>query len=143
MGKRRRARELALQSLFYVDSTSAPPLKALDLFCQNFPPPKDLAQFFYELAKGVIEKRDEIDRLIEQHSNNWKLYRMSAVDLNLMRIAAYEFLFCPDVPRRVSINEAIDIGKRFGTAESGAFINGILDSIHLHLGKEEKAEKKR
>ena len=141
MGKRRRARELALQSLFYADATSVSAEEALDLFCENFPPPKDLVPFFNELARGVIENRDEIDQLIEKHSSNWKLYRISSVDLNLMRIAVYEFLHCPDVPRRVSINEAIDIGKRFGTAESGAFINGILDSIHLYLGKEKTPDK--
>ncbi|MBI9076135.1 MAG: transcription antitermination factor NusB [Desulfatibacillum sp.] len=141
MGKRRRARELALQSLFYADATSVSPEEALDLFCKNFPPPKDLDLFFRELVMGVIDNRDEIDQLIEQHSKNWKLYRISSVDLNLMRIAVYEFLHCPEVPRRVSINEAIDIGKRFGTEESGAFINGILDSIHLFLGKEKSGQK--
>jgi len=141
MGKRRRARELALQSLFYLDATSVPPKEALALFCKNFPPPKDLEPYFMQMAEGVIDNRDEIDDLIEQHSKNWKLYRMSSVDLNLMRIAVYEFLRCPDIPRRVSINEAIDIGKRYGTEESGAFINGILDSIHLFLGKEKPGMK--
>lgn len=141
MGKRRRARELALQSLFYMDATSVPPEEALELFCKNFPPPKDLEPYFRLMAEGVIDNRDEIDQLIEQHSKNWKLYRMSSVDLNLMRIAVYEFLHCPDIPRRVSINEAIDIGKRYGTEESGAFINGILDSIHLFLGKEKPGTK--
>ncbi len=141
MGKRRQARELTLQSLFYIDSTSLSPQEAFDLFCENFPPPKGLERFFRVLAEGVINNRDEVDDLIEQHSKNWKLYRMSSVDLNLMRIAVYEFLHCPDVPRRVSINEAIDIGKRFGTKDSGAFINGILDSIHLYMG-EEKSDKK-
>ncbi len=138
MGKRRRARELALQALFYVDSTSVPSKEALDMFCGNFNPPKDLSEYFHKLVNGVLDKLDEIDARINRFSKHWKLYRISSVDLNLMRIAVFEFLYCPDVPRRVSINEAIDIGKRFGTDESGAFINGILDSINLDLEEEKR-----
>ena len=82
---------------------------------------------------GVQENRATIDALIEQFSSNWKLSRMSCVDRNVLRIAVFELLFCADIPPKVSINEAIDVGKRFGTEESGAFINGILDSIHLAL----------
>jgi len=69
--------------------------------------------------------------LIERFSRNWRLSRMSCVDRNIMRIAVYEMLFCSDIPAKVSINEAIDIGKKYGTEESGAFINGILDSVRI------------
>ena len=78
----------------------------------------------------------EIDALIERFSKNWKIRRMSCVDRNVMRIAVYELLYCQDIPPKVSINEAVDIGKKFGTEESGAFINGILDSIREALEKE-------
>jgi len=71
--------------------------------------------------------------VIEQFSSNWKISRMSCVDRNILRIAVFELLYCADIPPKVSINEAIDVGKRFGTEESGAFINGILDSIRLAM----------
>jgi N utilization substance protein B len=77
--------------------------------------------------------KTQIDPLLEQFSENWKIGRMSCVDRNVMRIALYEMLFCEDIPHKVSINEAIDIGKKFGDSESGAFINGILDKIRLGL----------
>jgi len=77
----------------------------------------------------VLKSRSELDALIERFSENWSLERMSGVDRNAMRIAVYELACCRDIPAKVSINEAVDIGKKFGTEESGAFINGIVDSI--------------
>jgi N utilization substance protein B len=109
--------------------------QAYRLFCINFDPAEDIKPFFEVLVKGVLAHQAEIDRRIEQFSSNWKLSRMSGVDRNVMRIAAYEMLYCPDIPSKVSINEAIDIGKKYGTADSGAFINGILDAISLDLDK--------
>ena len=78
-----------------------------------------------ELVNGVIDYKTQIDDIIERFSNNWKISRMSGVDRNIMRIAVYEMLFRRDIPPKVSINEAIDVGKKFGTEESGAFINGF------------------
>ena len=83
-----------------------------------------------------METGSEIDAVIERYSDNWKLNRMSGVDRNVMRIAVYELLYCEDIPPKVSINEAVDIGKKFGTEESGAFINGIMDSIRQAIQKE-------
>jgi N utilization substance protein B len=94
--------------------------------------PASARPFFMTLIKGVIEKKQKIDPLIEQYSSNWKLSRMSCVDRNIIRIAVYEMLYCDDIPPKVSINEAVDIGKLFSTEESGAFINGILDGIYQH-----------
>ncbi len=125
-----------MQALFFLDSAEEEPAEALDLYYKNFPPPKDIRKFFSVLARGVVDKQEEIDDLIEQFSSNWKLYRMSPVDRNVMRISVYEMLFQPDIPAQVSINEAIDIGKKFGTVETGAFVNGILDSIRKHLRPE-------
>ncbi len=129
MGYRRQSREQALQALFYMDKRYMMVPDSIDLYCEAFPPGKNSLSFFLELTYGVIDNRRRIDTLIEGYSSHWKMTRMSCVDRNVMRIAVYEMLFCEDIPVMVSINEAIDIGKKFGTDESGAFINGILDSI--------------
>jgi len=105
----------------------------LELYCDNFSISKEILPFFLKLVNGVAHTRSEIDSIIERFSSNWKISRMSCVDRNIMRIAVYELLFCHDIPPKVSINEAIDIGKKFGTEESGAFINGILDSISIAI----------
>lgn len=131
MGNRRKSRELALQALFYIDASKEDALGALALFCDNFTPPKAARPFFMKLTMGVVNARSAIDRVIEQFSSHWKLGRMSGVDRNVLRIATFELFCCSDIPPKVSINEAIDIGKKFGTEDSGAFINGILDSIRL------------
>ena len=133
MGTRRISREQALQALFYMDMHRSPQKDRVDLFCSCFTRDKPTQPFFHLLVNGVQENRATIDALIEQFSSNWKLSRMSCVDRNVLRIAVFELLFCADIPPKVSINEAIDVGKRFGTEESGAFINGILDSIRLAI----------
>ena len=137
MGTRRKARELALQALFYFDANPVDPATMIELFCKSCHPSKKILPFFLSLANGVIDNREEIDEVIKRFSSNWKISRMSCVDRNIIRIAVYELLSCPDIPPKVSINEAIDIGKKFGTEESGSFINGILDSVHLAIEKEQ------
>ena len=136
MGTRRQARELAMQALFYMDIQNHASLQMLESFCENFRPPKRSHPFFLTLVSGVLENRSEIDTLIERFSKNWKINRMSCVDRNVMRVAVYEMLYCEDIPPKVSINEAVDVGKKFGGEESGAFINGIMDSIGDALDKE-------
>ena len=136
MGTRRQARELAMQALFYMDMQSNASLQMLEHFRDNFRPPQKVTPFFLTLVNGVLETRREIDDLIERFSKNWKISRMSCVDRNVMRIAVYELLHCEDIPPKVTINEAVDVGKKFGTDESGAFINGIMDSIRDALVKE-------
>ena len=137
MGIRRRSRELAMQALFYMDVNKNDSQEMVELFCDNFVHSKKAIPFFLKLVNGVIDNRSEIDSIIERFSSNWKLGRMSCVDRNIIRLAVYELLFCNDIPSKVSMNEAIDIGKKFGADESGAFINGILDSIRIALEKEE------
>lgn len=122
-----------MQALFYMDMGQNDSKEAVKLFCENFVTSKRNLPFFLELINGVIEAMPEIDSAIERFSSNWKISRMSIVDRNIMRLAVYEMLFRKDIPSKVSINEAIDIGKKFGTKESGAFINGILDSIRIAL----------
>lgn len=141
MGNRRRSRELAMQALFFMDMNQALSEEMVDLYCNNFPPSKKLLPFFLELVRGVILSRARIDSIIDQYSSHWKLKRMSCVDRNIIRIAVYEMLFRNDIPSKVSINEAIDVGKKFGTEDSGSFINGILDSIRISIEKEEIPKK--
>jgi N utilization substance protein B len=137
MGNRRQARELAMQALFFMDMRQNTTQGMLDFYCQSFTPSKRVLPFFLDLVKGVMRAGPQIDSIVERFSNNWKISRMSGVDRNVIRIAVYELLYCQDIPSKVTINEAIDIGKKFGTEESGAFINGILDSIRLALAKED------
>ena len=135
MGTRRKARELAMQALFYMDIRNDLSVEMLAHFCGNFNPSPKALPFFLKLVNGVLETRGELDALIERFSKNWEINRMSCVDRNVMRIAVFELVYCDDIPPKVSINEAVDIGKKFGTEESGAFINGIMDSIRSDLEK--------
>ena len=136
MGNRRKSRELAMQVLFYMDmNPNGSKETALERFCTNFTPSKKARPFFLKLVTGVLQTISELDSIIENFSDHWKIGRMACVDRNIIRIAVYELMYCRDIPSKVSINEAVDIGKRFGTEESGAFINGILDSIRLALEK--------
>jgi N utilization substance protein B len=137
MGNRRKSRELAMQALFYMDMSQNDSNEILESFCNNFTPPRKMLPFFLKLVKGVMQCKGEIDSILERFSDNWKLSRMSCVDRNTMRVAVYELLYCHDIPYKVSINEAIDVGKKYGTKESGAFINGILDSIRIALEHKE------
>ena len=133
MGIRHKSRELAVQALFYMDIIKNDSQETVELFCDNFAHSKNAVPFFLELVNGVIDYRSKIDSILKRFSSNWKISRMSCVDRNIIRLAVYELLFRDDIPSKVSINEAIDIGKKFGTEESGAFINGILDSIRIAL----------
>jgi N utilization substance protein B len=133
MGNRRRARELAMQALFQMDITDDRSEEALELFCRHFEVSRKARPFFIRLVEGVLACGEELDGLIERFSDNWKLSRMSGMDRNIMRVATYELIYCEDIPPKVSINEAIDIGKKYGTQHSAAFINGILDGINIYL----------
>ena len=131
MGTRRQARELALQALFFLDIDKLDPEENLDAFCINYEEQltKNIKPFFMVLVRGVLENKAEIDTLIRKYSKNWKLSRMPAVDRNIMRIATFELLKLEDVPATVTINEAIEIAKDFSSDDSGAFVNGILESV--------------
>jgi N utilization substance protein B len=135
MGARRKARETAMQALFFMDERRDFSDEMFDRFCVNFAPKPDVRPYFLRLVQGVLKYRADLDALIERFSENWSLSRMSGIDRNLMRIAVFEIVCCRDIPAKVSINEAVDIGKKFGSEESGAFINGIVDSIRAALEK--------
>ena len=145
MGSRRRARAFALQALFEADLSDVPVLTALnDLWSglldddglEDFPAPQsEEVEFAQRLALGAWELRSEIDSLIESCSINWRLTRMPVVDRNILRLAAFEFLRCEDIPATVTINEAIELAKQFGTEQSRAFVNGIVDRMARQVGR--------
>jgi transcription antitermination protein NusB len=138
MGDRRQSRELALQALFFWDMNATGDFGSdLDAFCQEneeMLTPK-VKPFFMDLVQGVITASDVIDPLLENYSKNWKVSRMPGVDRNIMRIATFELLRRMDIPPSVTINEAVDIAKKYGSRDSGPFVNGILDQIRLSLNR--------
>ena len=99
----------------------------------------DAIAFAQRLVEGTLEHQDEIDRRLQAVARNWDLKRMAIVDRNVMRVAAYELIWCDDVPPKVAINEAIEIGKKFSTANSGGFVNGLLDRIRIDLEQERRS----
>jgi len=127
LGVRRRAREIALQVLYQSEFNQTE--EALDLFWKNFEALKGAMDFSERIIRGVEQHREDLDRIIERYSSHWKIGRMAHVDRNILRIAVYELLYCDDIPPKVAINEAIDIGKKYGSEDSGAFINGVLDKV--------------
>ena len=158
MGKRREARERAVQFLFQHDLSPVDDLPAaLERFWESqraaaiaedkgvarwgepveVPPAtaEDLAirEFADPLICGTLEHRDEADGVIKKHAKNWELHRIAAVDRNILRLAIYEMLHRDDIPPVVSINEAVDIAKKFSTQDSGKFVNGILDKVKGEL----------
>ncbi len=137
MSTRRKSREMALQVLFCMDVLDDDADALIEELCSLLKPSERVQPFGLELVKGVAACRAEIDGRLAAISSNWKLARMDYVDRNIIRIAVYEMLFCDKVPARVAINEAIDIGKKYGTEKSGAFINGILDNIRQQYGSRE------
>ena len=133
MGVRRRGREISLQILYKMDITKISLDDALATFSENFSVKKESWAFAELLTKGVCNNLDEINSLVEDQSQHWKLDRMPVTDRNIIRIAAYELLHMDDIPSKVTLNEAIELGKTYGSEESSAFINGILDKIHKNL----------
>jgi transcription antitermination protein NusB len=158
MGKRREARERAVQFLFQYEMNPPEDLEAaLNQFWESqraaalaeekgaatwgqqveLPPPttdEAAVRLFAEpLIRGALEHRDEADTLIKKHAKNWELHRIAAVDRNILRLGIYEMLHRDDIPPVVSINEAVDIAKKFSTQDSGKFVNGILDKVKSEL----------
>ena len=129
MTKRRRSRESALQVLYLWDMTQQDARKGLVHFKEHFSLKEESDPFLDLIVQGVLTHCQEIDRLIEQYSEHWRLGRMAPIDRTILRIAIFELLYCEEIPPKVTLNEAVDLGKQFGSEESGSFINGILDRI--------------
>lgn len=130
MGRRRKARELAVKVLFHLEFNLDDRAEVFDVIWESFHFPQEAKTFSWELVSGVYENRDVIDNMITKASKNWRLSRMSIVDKCILRLATYEILFMDDIPPKVSIDEAIELGKKFGDKDSPRFINGVLDNIH-------------
>lgn len=129
MGMRRKARELALRTIFESDFSKAPFVEVIDRVQHDSEPEPEVMQFLSQLMVAYADNHKVIDELIEKHSNNWKLFRMASVDRNIIRLGVAEILYFDDVPKSVSINEYLEIAKKYGTDESSSFVNGILDKI--------------
>jgi len=128
--KRTKARERALQALYQIDVSATDLEEALSRFWKSFEPvEQEVRELAEALVRGVAEHRREVDAAIESVSTNWRLDRMAKVDRNVLRLATYELIHSADVPVKVAINEAIELGKKYGSESSGAFVNGVLDKI--------------
>ena len=134
MTRRSRGREVALQVLYQIEQNPGVPVTEVHQFInrRTLGEPK-LAEFTAGLIAGVREHQPRIDAMIQEVAENWRLDRMAAIDRNILRLGAYEVLFCPEVPAKVAINEALELAKRYSTSQSSRFVNGILDRVlQLH-----------
>ena len=139
--KRTKARERALQALYQIDVAAEGIDDALGRFWKSFEPvEREVMDLAEALVRGVAAHRRDIDETIERTSTNWRLDRMAKVDRNVLRLAVYELLRT-DVPLKVVINEAIELGKKFGSESSGAFVNGVLDRVAADLPAERRRER--
>jgi transcription antitermination protein NusB len=135
MASRRKAREHALQVLYLIDLAGTPTEQALELFRTNFESDGEDFNFVESLVRGVSAERPGFDQLLEESSEHWKVSRMPRIDRNILRLATYELLKCPETPAAVVLDEAVELAKRFGEAKSPSFVNGILDRIFRGMEK--------
>lgn len=130
MGQRRTSREVLLQLLFQAEVNVGKNREILlKDFLENFQMAPEVSDRVRDLFIKITDKQDELDCALESVSENWKVSRMSYVDRNILRLASYELFYCEDVPAEVALDEAVEIAKRFGSEDSGAFVNGILDQV--------------
>ena len=129
MARRSRAREIVLQLLYQLDQTRQGNAEQEQQFLARRLQDKELEAFADQLYRGTLDHRPEIDAKLAQVAENWSVERMAAVDRNILRLGAYELLFAADTPPKVAIDEAIELAKRYGSADSPAFVNGILDKL--------------
>lgn len=129
MGKRRKARESAVQILYQLEFDESPIDKAIDGFWKNRRAAEDVKSYSRWLVEGILGSREEIDRAIQSVSEHWRIQRMAVVDRNILRLAAFELLHDPSVAPAIVIDEAIEIAKKFSGPEAAVFVNGILDAL--------------
>ncbi len=129
MGNRHKSREFALQLLYAIDVSENTPSASASLFWETLTCTRDVRQFADSLVFGVHINLGQIDEAISRYSEHWSIDRMTSVDRNILRMAVFELLFMEEIPSSVTINEAVEIGKKFGSEDSGAFVNGVLDKI--------------
>ncbi|MCX8123759.1 MAG: transcription antitermination factor NusB [Spirochaetes bacterium] len=132
MGHRRKAREYAMQALYMYETVRTPVEELVTLHWVDKEIPEDIRDFAITLIEGTIANVDYIDSLIKQYSKNWKFERINPVDKSILRISIYALLYLDSIPHAVTIDEGIELGKIYGSENSGQFINGILDAIRVH-----------
>jgi transcription antitermination factor NusB len=140
MKKRTRSRELALQFLYMLDLRGPDFLAEAESFLAQEESDLATRQFALHLVRGTAQHLDPINAIIGEIAQNWDVDRMAVIDRNVLRMATFELVHCPDIPPKVSINEAIELGKRFSTQNSGGFINGVLDRIKDRYAPGAKAD---
>jgi N utilization substance protein B len=133
MSARRKGRELALQVLYQLDMSGESSEQALRTFADSFEHTPGAREFGETLVRGVLDRREQIDASIAQASEHWRLERLSRIDANVIRIAVYEMTTPPGLPLQIAINEAIEVARKFGTTDSAAFVNGVLDAVGKRL----------
>jgi len=133
MGERRRGREYALQMLYQIDVGGGDPEEAASTFWEGRRAAAESRAFAEGLVKGTLEHLPEIDALLREGLENWRIPRIAAVDRSVLRMAVFEFLYERETPAVVVIDEAIELAKRFGGEESGIFVNGVLDGIRKRM----------
>ena len=130
--RRTRAREVALQFLYQHDLRHQETVEEMAAFLDQECQDQEVKSFATRLVLGTLRQQEGADRQLREVTRNWDLDRMAVVDRNVLRMAIFELLHCSDIPPKVTINEAIELGKKFSTANSGAFINGILDRVRIN-----------
>jgi N utilization substance protein B len=136
MGARTQAREAALQMLFAVEASGAEVGRAIADFWAELPAEDAEGRVYADqVVRGVVAELERTDEEIKKASQNWRLERMTRVDRNVLRIGTWELMVQREVPRAVILDEAVEIAKRFGTEESGAFVNGVLDRVAENIGR--------
>ncbi|OPL13176.1 MAG: hypothetical protein AVO38_14160 [delta proteobacterium ML8_D] len=145
LSMRRKGREIALQILYQCDWNTIENIDkvvmeyARDLASEVIPEDDPALAFGQSRLQGVLTHKAEIDSILKKNAEHWRLDRMASVDKNILRIGAFELCYCPDIPPKVAINEALELAKKFCGEESSAFVNGILDSILRHRETAEKS----
>lgn len=138
MGKRRKARESALQILYQLEFDDSQVDQAIDLFWQKKKAPEETKEYSRWLVKGILSHEKEVDEAIQSISEHWRISRMAVVDRNILRLASFELLHAENIAPAIIINEAIEIAKKFSSPEAATFVNGILDALRKKIQAEKR-----
>jgi len=138
VGARSSGREAALQMLFAIDASGVSPRQTMRDFWREFPGDAEGRVYAEALVLGVTADREAVDARIARASEHWRLSRMTRVDRNVLRLATWELVHQPDTPRAVILDEAVELAKRFGSEDSGAFVNGVLGRVADDCGRPEE-----
>lgn len=140
MRKRTIARECALKILYQIDIRQELPEDVIQSFWESWPEDNEVREFTEKIVLGTCKSMEVIDSKIIKYTENWQINRMAVVDRNILRLAVYELLYIDDIPPKVTINEAVNIAKRYSQDEAGKFVNGVLDKIHHTESPKSKSE---